>query len=103
MYYHRSTGAGVIAATTTPSGEFQVEGLRIHFAIAPVAAGNVILSIDHVDGAVYDIVLSSVDVNGLTDHVYQAPRGHYFPAGCTIKVDYANPSTRTYGLEIVFL
>lgn len=99
--YHQATGSGAISETFTPSGAFQVEAVRVHFDTAPAAVSNITISIDHASGAVYDIVLKVDDLNGVKDYLNQFARPHQFISGSSIIVTYANPSARTWGLEVV--
>lgn len=99
--HHYATGSGALSETITPSSAFQFEEIRIHFNTAPAAVGNIVVSIDHAKGPEYDIVIKIDDLNGLADYIHQANRPHQFPSGSSIVITYANPSARTYGLEVV--
>jgi hypothetical protein len=99
--YTRATGSGAIALTLSPEVAFQVSEVRVHLNAAG-GAGNLTISLDSVAGAVYDVVLATVDMTAVVDLAWLPTRPHDFVAGDQLKVVWANVGGKTYGVEIVW-
>lgn len=97
----RTTGAVAIAKTLAPGVPWQLESIRVHLSAAG-GAGDLTATIDHGQGAVYDIVLLTEDMTAVVDLVWTPERPMEFLADDELDIAWANASTRTYGLEIVF-
>jgi len=102
--FHKATGVAALASTLAPAVAFQIIEIRIHLSAAGGAVGAVGFTgtLDSATNAAYDYQLFSEDMTLLTDFVYQPSQPLYFEAGDEIDFAYANGSTRTYGLTVVY-
>jgi hypothetical protein len=103
--YNSSAAAGAIALTTAELGPFELVAVTIHFDIAPVTAGNLTVTLNANDGALYDAVLLTLDpstyLGGVTSIAWKPEARFFFETGDQIVVDYANADNRDYGARIV--
>jgi len=99
--YHRVTGAIAIASTLAPGVPWQLESIRIHLS-AVGAAGDLTATLDHGADLVYDVVILTQDMTAVTDFIQHYERPMEFEANDELDIAWANASTRTYGLEIVW-
>ena len=97
----RSTGAAAVAYTLAPDARWMLEEFRIHLS-AVGTAGNLTITVDDADGAVYDVVLYTLSMVTITDHVWKPVNPIIFDTSDTVVVAWANASNRTYGIEIVY-
>jgi len=101
-----ATGAAAIASTlTAPTGVLgpqcrRLTDVHVHFDIAPVAAGDLTITLDAAAGAAYDTLLQTASMVGLTDYVWHPDEDLWMAPGDGIDVAYQNPDGRTYGLTI---
>ena len=95
-----ATGAAAINATTALTSGFRLSSITLH-ASAALAAEDLVISVDALDGAAYDTVLATVAMDGLTNYTYTPTNDLIFEAGDQIVVTHANTGTKTYGLRIV--
>ena len=64
--------------------------------------GDIVVTLDSIDGAAYDVVLKTQTVNGATSFVY-APEGEItFHKGDILQVDVPKTAGSTYGLTANF-
>jgi len=99
--FDRATGSGAISHTLTPTLGFQLEEIRIHLSDVGTA-GDLTVTLDALAGAAYDTILLTQDMSSVKDLAWQPTRPHSFVKGDAIKVAWANGSSRTYGMEIVW-
>jgi hypothetical protein len=99
--FHRATGAIAIASTLDPVQTFQLEEFRLHLSAAG-GAGNLTITLDAIAGAAYDTVLFTQDMTSVVDLHWQPTRPINFSNGDKLVIAWANASTRTYGLEIIW-
>ena len=99
--FHRATGGVAIASTLAPGVAGQLESIRIHLSAAG-AAGDLTATLDHGTGAAYDTVLLTQDMTAVTDYVWHTERPMEFDADTELDFAWANASTRTYGLEVIW-
>ena len=102
--FHNATGAVALASTLAPTVEFEIVEIRIHLSAAGGAVGDVnfTATVDSGQAAAYDFVMVTQDMTLLTDYLYQPSQPLVFEAGDEIDFAYANGSTRTYGLTVVY-
>jgi len=98
---HRATGAVAIASTLAPGIPWQLEEIRVHLS-AVGAAGDLTGTLDHGAGTAYDLVILTQDMTAVTDFIWHCERPMEFGADVELDIAWANASTRTYGLEIVW-
>ena len=99
--FHRATGAVAIASTLAPGVAWQLESIRVHLSAAG-GAGDLTATLDHGAGAPYDVVILTQDMTALTDYVWNMERPMELGADDELDIAWANGSTRTYGLEIIW-
>ena len=102
--FSRKTGAAATAFTLTPeisSINWWVYEVRIHLAGAATQE-TLTVSIDSDTNAVYDVTLFSQAMANLTDVVFRPDQPIPLAPGDTLKVDWANTDTETYGIEVVY-
>ena len=104
VYVQNHTAGGVLAHSLAPTVSFRLKEVRIHLSAAGGAVGNVYLTaaVDAINGAAYDLKFINTDMTTLTDYVWQPDHAMQFEAGDQIDFAYANGSSRTYGLTIVY-
>lgn len=98
-----ATGSGAIAMSYAPGVAFWLDNVTVHFSVAPTTAGNLNVTLGAADGAVYDVVLLSIDpsATAATDICHIPIHPHLCAAGDQIRVEYANADLVTYGVRIV--
>jgi hypothetical protein len=103
IYKTRATGALAVAVSiAAPVGHPRwLRSVTVHLSAAPTTAGSLTITLDAVGGAVYDTLLATESMVGVTDYVWQPPEPLLFIGGDEIDVAYQNPDGRTYGVEIV--
>ncbi|MBT7082097.1 MAG: hypothetical protein HN929_11660 [Chloroflexi bacterium] len=99
--FHRATGGVAIASTLAPGVAWQLESVRVHLSAAG-AGGDLTATLDHSVGAAYDTVLLTQDMTAVTDYVWHTERPMEFDADTELDFAWANASTRTYGLEVIW-
>jgi hypothetical protein len=97
----RATGAAAIAKTLAPGKKFYLHGIRVHLSAAG-GAGNLTITMDAITGATYDTVVLTQDMTSVVDLAWIPTHPMIFDAGDELDVAWANASTRTYGLEIIW-
>ena len=101
MLRHIATGGGALDETAEPTEAGRVEGVRITLSAAS-AAENLTISLVSASGSEYNITLDVKAMSGVTYYVWQPTRPHPFFKGDSIRVQYANSSANTWGLEILW-
>ena len=88
-----------LSAAVPVSSAYQVISLSVHFSAAPTTAGNLTVTLNSHFGAVYDVLLYSVDPSSgaITDIFWQPDEEIDLIGGDTIDVAYTNTDVRTYG------
>ncbi|MBW2308516.1 MAG: hypothetical protein JRG73_16440 [Deltaproteobacteria bacterium] len=102
--FHRATGTGAIAESVTMTDKWRIMQIRLHLSGAS-AAEDLIVSIDSAVSAVYDAVLVTQAMNGLTDYAYMfgdGSDGQIVDGGDAVNIDYPNSNGRTWGLEVAY-
>lgn len=101
MRTQRVTGTAAVATTLAPSTAWQLEGIRVHLSAAG-GAGDLTATIDHSDGSAYDVVLLTQDMTSVVDLVWSPERPMEFLPDDELDIAWANGSSRTYGVELLF-
>lgn len=99
-----ATGSGAIATTTALNKKFRLSNVTLHLsAVAATPGESLVISVDANDGAEYDTILYSIDMEGnsVQDLVYTPTNDLIFEQGDEVKVAYTNTDGNTYGLRIV--
>lgn len=96
----KKTAGVAIDETITPSGPFQIEDVRIHLGAASATSENIVVSLDAVDGAEYDVVFNAQDMNALTDYIWQPTRPYPCDKDDKINIAWLNTNAETYGLTV---
>ena len=97
-----ATGAGALAATIAPGVAFQIEEIRVHLGSASATSENITVTLDHAEGAAYDVVLKAQDMNAVVDFVWIPARPAIIPTGSEVDIAWANTNTETFGLEVLY-
>lgn len=100
-FIDRETGAAAIAYTLAPGKAWQLESIRVHLSAAGGAA-DLTADIDSGINAVYDTNLLTEDMTTVVNLVWSPNRPMVFDATDELDIAWANGSTRTYGLEVVW-
>jgi hypothetical protein len=97
----RATGAAAIAVTVAPGKAWQLREIRVHLSAAG-GAGNLTATIDNGTAAAYDTVVLTQDMTSVVDLEWQPDFPMSFASGDELDIAWANASTRTYGIEIIY-
>jgi len=97
----KSTAAVAINKTLKPGKPFALKEVRIHLSGAG-GAGNLTITVSNSRSSAYNHVLKTQDMTSVTDLVWQPDNPMEFNEYDSIVVAWANASTRTYGLDIVY-
>lgn len=97
----RATGAAAVAMNVAPDARWQLEEFRIHLS-AVGTAGDLTITVDDADGAVYDIVIYRLPMAAITDHPWKPANPIPFDTSDEINIAWANASNRTYGIEVIY-
>lgn len=102
VYRFTGTGGAAVAVTgEVPSGQcYRVVSVTAHFSAAPVSAGSLTVTLDAADGSDYDTLLQTESMIGLTDYVWLPNQDYMILGGDAVRVAYANPDNRTYGVRV---
>jgi len=101
MRVQRATGNAAVAMTVAPGVAWQLDEIRIHLS-AGGAATNLTATIDSGTHAVYDTVLITQAMNGVTDYIYKPTRPHVFGPTDELDIAYLNGGGVTYGIEVFY-
>jgi hypothetical protein len=100
---HRATASsGAIATTVAPGYPWQLHEIRVHFD-AGGAATALTATMDAGAGAVYDTVIYSNSMSGVSDLIktYDPPLMFAHPSD-ELDIAYANGSSAAYGIEVLY-
>ena len=97
----KATGAAAIDSTLAPGIAWQLETIKVHLSAAG-AAGDLTATINNGTSAVYDVVLLTQDMTTVVDLVWKPDLPMEFAEDDELDIAWANGSSRTYGLEIIF-
>lgn len=97
----QTTGAAAIATTIAPGYKWTLREIRVHLSAAG-GAGDLTATIDSGTNAAYDIVVLTQDMTSVLDLVWQPDAPMIFDKDDELEIAWANSSTRTYGLEVIY-
>ena len=97
----RATGAAAVAIALAPNIHFQLNEVRIHLNGAG-GAGDLTITLNALAGAAYDVVLLTQDMTLVTDIILLPAQPHDFVVGDVVEIAWANGSTRTYGIDVIW-
>jgi len=103
MDQHKTTtGAAAISWDFDPEQNCYVQEIRLHLTAAG-AAGDLVISHDSAKGTNFDVVHRTVDMTLVESLVWRPEgKGIYVAMGDKVNFAWANASTRTYGLEVLY-
>lgn len=98
-----ATGAAAMNETLTPGYPFELKEVRLHLSAVGGSSENFTITEDAYEGAAYDVVHFSQDMEAVSDVVqsYYNKEKH-FGSGDKLVFAYANTNTKTWGLKIVY-
>lgn len=99
--FHRATGSAAISSIVNPEVAWQLDSIRLHLSAAG-GGGTLTATVDHGTGAVYDVIPFSQNMTTVTDLVWQPERSMEFGASDKVHIEWTNPNSRTYGLEVIW-
>lgn len=94
------TGAIAIAETFTPTGPCEVLEVRIHLSAAGGAA-DFDIEIQSAVGSIYNTIWQSIDMTTVED-IWITDARLFLGSGDVLGFDWANASSRTVGIEVVW-
>lgn len=95
------TGAEAVGFTLAPGVAFELTEIRIHLS-AVGAAANLTVKMDAIAGAAFDAIVITQDMTSVLDLFWQPDHPMFFNAGDELDFAWANGSTRTYGIEVIY-
>ena len=99
-----ATGGNAIAASmAVPTGAtFRLVSVSLNMSAAPTTSENFTITLNANAGAVYDVLLYSLDLStgSTTDVVWFPDELMLLEGGDAVDVAYANTDTGTYGVQI---
>lgn len=98
--HDRQTGAEAIEYSLSSTGKIVVTAIRVHFDAAGTTSENLSVSIASATANAYDVVIYTIDIQGVSDVVYAYPI--VLDVGDELVVGFTNTDTLTYGLEVVY-
>lgn len=100
----RATGAAAIATSVAPGVKWALREIRVHLSAAGGAVGDVNLTATINSGinAVYDTLVKTQDMTLVTDLEWQPDFPMIFDKDDVLDIAWANGSSRTYGLEVIY-
>ena len=97
----KHSGSGAINVTVDPQSSWFLHEVRLHLSAAG-GAGTYTVKIKSSVGDAYDVVLQSQDMTSATDNVFRPAQPARISSTDALQMEYANASSRTWGLEVVF-
>ena len=97
----RATGAAAVAMTIAPGVPWQLESIRIHLD-AGGAAGDLTATVDSGTDPVYDVVILTQAMVGVTDFIYKPDFPIPFGPDDELDIAYTNTGPATYGIEVYY-
>jgi len=99
------TGTAAITSSAAIVKPTRLISVSCKFNAAPTTSENLTITANLASGAVYDVLLYSVDpsASSLTDLVWLPDEPMWFYDGDSIDIAYTNTDTEDYGIEIVMM
>ena len=101
--YSQSSSSAVALNCTINPGGAMLHSVYVHVDASVTSSEDLTISVDSVDGADYDTVFATQDLQNLTDYVYIPSAPLPFKKGDIIKVAYPNSDTNTVGVQVSVL
>jgi len=95
------TGNAAVAIALNPLESYRLVEVRAHLSAAGGAA-NMTLTLDANQGAVYDLVIATLDMTAVTDYVFQPDAPMSFENGDQLLLAWANANNRVYGITLLW-
>jgi len=106
VYKVNDTGTAMLAFTgVVPVGQhYRLVSVSCNFAAAPTTSENFTVTLDSNAGAIYDLLLYSLDPSAAstTDILWQPDEEIILEGGDAIDVAFDNSDTINYGAQITF-
>jgi len=106
IYKINDTGTAAISfAGDVPVGDhYRLVSVTCNFAAAPTTSENFTIELDAAAGAIYDLLLYTLDVSAgsTTDILWQPDEEILLEGGDAIDVNFANTDTIKWGAQITF-
>ena len=101
-FVYTETGTGALASTLDPEKSWVLVNVKLHLS-ANGGNENFTIQEDATEGAAYDTVLLSVNMNQETDvfQHYEHP-GVPFKNGDSLDFAFTNTGGATYGLKVIY-
>ncbi len=100
-FSHTETGAGALSQTVTFTNDGQVREIRLHLNVSSPDIEDLVVTLDSITGAVYDVVMFRQAMAGVKDmvQVYDFPM--LIRKGDVLTSEWANSDGRTFGYELI--
>ena len=98
---YRATGAAVMNDTFEIGRDFKLLSVRVHLDVIG-GAGDFTCTLDSIAGTPYDFNIITADMALVEDLIWTPDGDLLFAAGDKLDFDWANASSRTYGLEVKY-
>ena len=99
-------GAAMAVSAVVPAGStYRLVSVTLNMSAAPTTSENFTITLDANAGAVYDVLLYSLDLStgSTTDIVWYPDELFLLEAGDAVDVAYANTDVGTYGVQITMM
>jgi hypothetical protein len=94
-------GVAAVNYDLTRAYAWQLDAFEIHLSAAGTAGNLTITKNSYISAlTTYDTVLLTLDMTAIVNYYWQPARPIILYAGDQLEVDWANASTRTYGLQL---
>ncbi|TVQ38479.1 MAG: hypothetical protein EA384_09105 [Spirochaetaceae bacterium] len=98
--YVKRSGSGPIDVTVDPGKSWLLHEIRLHLS-ANGGAGTYTAKIKSSVSEAYDVVLQSQDMTSVADNIFRPAQPARIASTDGIRMEYANASSRVWGLEVV--
>lgn len=95
-----TSGSGAIDVSATSSGDSRLVSVTVHLSAAPTSAGSLTIVLNANSGSAYDTTFLSQSMVSCTSLVFMPDGDIFLEDGDAIDVDYSNPDSKTYGVQI---
>lgn len=104
-----TSGSGALSLTVpVPCDVWRVASVSLHLAGDPGMSDILTISLDAEEGAAYDAVLDTKEMNGSTDYVWPPPEelhllfgGEHMYPGDKLVVAFQNNATQAAGVRVI--
>ena len=101
---HTGTANLAFAGTVRPGQHYRLVSVSCNFSAAPTTSENFTIELDAAAGAIYDLLLYTLDpsAGATTDILWQPDEEIILGPGDAVDVTFANSDSRNYGAQITF-